>query len=194
VDVHLGVVVTPAVVQASAAEVVIVATGAQPAPLAVPGGDGRIISAWDVLAGKATIGTTVVVMGGGEVGCELAEHLASQGKQVIILEILQELALNMEPRGRVLLVQRLRRLGVQVLMQSRVTQIEGTTVTYEQGGLPYRLTGVETVVSAVGSVAHKVFRESPAPSEVPVHSIGDCVKPRRILEAIREGFEIGYEL
>jgi hypothetical protein len=50
-----------------------------------------------------------------------------------------------------------------------------------------------TVVSAVGSTA------STAPGGVPggaraLHVIGDRVKPRRILEAMREGFELAYAI
>ena len=133
-------------------------------------------------------------MGGGEVGCELAEHLATQGKQVLILELLQDLALNMEPRGRVLLLQRLRRLGVQALMQSKITQVQGATVTYEQGGLRHRIEAVDTVVSAVGSASNNTLGESIGGAAAQAHCIGDCVKPRRILDAMREGFELGHAL
>jgi pyruvate/2-oxoglutarate dehydrogenase complex dihydrolipoamide dehydrogenase (E3) component len=174
--------------------VVIVASGANPLPLRIPAVDSRIVSAWDVLAGKETAGAKVVVMGGGEVGCELAEYLATQGKDVLIVELLQDLAVSMEPRGRALLVERLRRLGVQALLQSRVSAVQGRQVTYEQGGLTQRIEGVDTVVSAVGSTPDRALGETPGTTEATVHPIGDCVKPRRILEAIREGFEVAYAL
>jgi len=53
---------------------------------------------------------------------------------VLDLELLQDLCLNMEPCGRVLLLAATSRLGVQALMQSKITQVQGATVTYEQGG------------------------------------------------------------
>lgn len=176
------------------AEVVIVATGARPVEPRLPVEGGRLVSAWEVLAGTESAGAKVVVLGGGEVGCELAEYLATQGKEVVILELLQDLALTMEPRGRVLLVQRLRELGVQVLLQSRMSEVRGATVTYEQGGLMHRIQGVDTVVSAVGSTAHRPLGEALRVPGATVHCIGDCVKPRRILEAIREGFELAYAI
>jgi NADH dehydrogenase FAD-containing subunit len=108
--------------------------------------------------------------------------------------LLQDLALNMEPRGRALLIQRLRRLGVQALLQSRLDEVRGETVTYDQGGLKHRIDGVDTVVSAVGSASNCAPGEALGAAGATVHLIGDCVKPRRILEAIREGFELAHTL
>jgi 2,4-dienoyl-CoA reductase-like NADH-dependent reductase (Old Yellow Enzyme family)/thioredoxin reductase len=194
VEIRLQTPGTPELVRASGAEVVIVATGAKPLPPQIPAVDSRVISAWDVLAGREPVGATVVVLGGGEVGCELAEYLATQGKGVWILEMLPDLAANMEPRGRALLVQRLRHLGVKVLLQSRIEEVRGSTVTYTQGGLKQQIAGIESVVSAVGSASNRPLGESPGAPGATVHCIGDCVKPRRILEAMREGFEISYAL
>jgi 2,4-dienoyl-CoA reductase-like NADH-dependent reductase (Old Yellow Enzyme family)/thioredoxin reductase len=194
VETRLQTTVSEDVIKAIGAEVVIVATGAQPVQPRILAVDSRIVSAWDVLAGREPVGATVVVLGGGVVGCELAEYLATQGKAVWILEQLPELAANMEPRGRVLLVQRLRELGVQVLLQSRASAVRGTTVIYEQGGVMHRLEGVESVVAAVGSTAHRPLGEALQVPGATVHFIGDCVKPRRILEAMREGFELAYAL
>jgi len=190
VEVRLQTAATEALIGDIRADVVIVATGAVPAQAQVPAVDSTVVSAWAILSGKETAGAKVVVMGGGEVGCELAEYLAGQGKDVVILEILHDLAMNMEPRGRVLLLQRLRRLGVKALVQSRVCEVRGSTVTYEQGGLRHRIEGVETVVSAIGSASDTALGQLRGGGGAAVHFIGDCVKPRRILEAIREGFEL----
>jgi 2,4-dienoyl-CoA reductase-like NADH-dependent reductase (Old Yellow Enzyme family)/thioredoxin reductase len=191
VDTRLETTVTSDLVARVGADVVIVATGARPIPPAVPAVDATIVSAWDVLSGRKTVGSTVVVMGGGEVGCELAEHLAAQDKDVVIVELLDDVALSMEPRARMLLVRRLRELGVEVLTQSRVVEVRGATVTYAQGGLTSRIAGVETVVSALGSTSDNPLGEARGAGAT-VHFIGDCVKPRRILEAMREGFEVAY--
>ncbi len=194
VETRVETAVTEELIREVRPEVVIVATGSTPAQPRVPVADARIVSAWEVLSGRGSVGRKVVVMGGGEVGCELAEYLAAQGKEVVILEVLQDLALNMEPRGRALLIQRLHRLGVQALLQSRLDEVRGETVTYDQGGLKHRIDGVDTVVSAVGSASNRALGEALGAAGATVHLIGDCVKPRRILEAIREGFELAHTL
>ncbi len=194
VEIRLQTAATPELVKQIGADAVIVATGARPVmPTAPAPVDARIVSSWSVLSGKESAGRKVVVMGGGEVGCELAEYLAGQGKEVTIIEVLNQILNGTEPRARVLLLRRLAELGVQVLTQSRVVEIRGTEVTYERGGLKARIAGVDTVVAALGSVADTTLRDALG-SLQNVHVIGDCVKPRRILEAIRDGFEIAYAL
>lgn len=194
VETRLGTTVTEDLVRQIGADVVIVATGAAAREAPVRAVDATIVSAWDVLSGRASTGAKVVVIGGGEVGCELAEYLATQGKDVLVLEILGDLALTMEPRARVLLIQRLRELGVTAMVQSAIREVRGSTVTYEQGGLAYRIENVDTVVSAVGSTSDTSIREPLGGTETTVYRIGDCVKPRRILEAMREGFERAYAI
>jgi NADPH-dependent 2,4-dienoyl-CoA reductase/sulfur reductase-like enzyme len=198
VETRLETTVTEDLVRRIGADVVVVATGAAPREAPVRTADATIVSAWDVLAGRASTGSTVVVIGGGEVGCEVAEYLATQGRDVVIVEILGDLALTMEPRARVLLIQRLRELGVRALVQSRIAEVRGSTVTYEQGGLSNRIEHVDSVVSAVGSTSNATLGDALDGAldgtSVAVYRIGDCVKPRRILEAMREGFERAYAL
>lgn len=194
VDTRVKTAVTAELIAEIKPEVVIVATGAAPMSLAIPAAGARIVSAWDVLSGRATTGSKVVVIGGGEVGCELAELLAGQGKGVVILELLHDLALNMEPRGRTLLIGRLRQLRVAALLKASVVEVRGRTVVYEQGSIKSRIEDVDTVVSAVGSVANNTLGTALGVNGATVHVIGDCVKPRRILEAIREGFEVAYTI
>jgi len=193
VETRLGMAVTRELVEREGAEAVIVATGARPIAPSIPVVDAKIVSSWDVLSGRAAAGAKVVVMGGGEVGCELAEYLATQGKEVALLEVLPEVLNGTEPRARVLLVRRLRELKILVLTQSRVLEVRGGTVIYERAGLKSRIDGVDTVVAALGSTSDTALGEELG-GRAAVHVIGDCVKPRRILEAIREGFEVAYEL
>jgi 2,4-dienoyl-CoA reductase-like NADH-dependent reductase (Old Yellow Enzyme family)/thioredoxin reductase len=194
VETRLGTTVTRELVRESGADVVIVATGASSREASIRAVDATIVSAWDVLSGRASVGAKVVVIGGGEVGCELAEYLATKGTAVVIVEMLGDLALTMEPRARTLLMQRLRELGVTVLVQSRIDAVRGSTVSYEQGGLAFRIENVDTVVSAVGSLPNTTLGEALEGVEATVHRIGDCLRPRRILEAIREGFESAYAI
>ena len=193
VETRLRTIVTRELVERIGAQAVIVATGAQPIAPTIPAVDAKIVSAWDVLAGREPTGAKVVVIGGGEVGCELAEYLAAHGKDVTILEILPDVLNGTEPRARTLLVRRLRDLDVQVLTQSRVVDVRGTVVNYDRAGLKERIEGVDSVVAALGSKPAAALGETLGKG-ASVHVIGDCVKPRRILEAMREGFEVAYSL
>ena len=68
---------------------IVVATGAKPRQLRLPGFD-KTIEACDYLNGKE-VGETVAVIGGGLTGCEIAYELALQGKKPIIVEMKNDL-------------------------------------------------------------------------------------------------------
>ena len=69
---------------------VIVATGAKPRVLKTPGFD-KAIEACDYLLKKKEVGDRVAVIGGGLTGCEIAYELALSGKEVIIIEMKDDL-------------------------------------------------------------------------------------------------------
>ena len=69
---------------------VIVATGAKPSVLKTPGFD-KAIEACDYLLKKKEVGNKVAVIGGGLTGCEIAYELALSGKEVIIIEMKDDL-------------------------------------------------------------------------------------------------------
>ena len=194
IELQMEKVVTESLICEMAPEAVIIATGARPAGLPIPATASNIVSAWDVLKGRNDVGKNVLVIGGGEVGCEVAEYLAVLSRRVLILELLPELASSMEPRGRRLLVERLQKLQVQALTQCSISEVRGQTVFYIRGGLRHRIDGVDSVVAAVGSAASKGLAGALNGMGVAIYTVGDCVKPRRILEAIREGFEAAFAL
>jgi len=71
-------------------DAVIVATGSRPSRFSL-GEDGHVYTAAQVLIGEVASGDATVVIGGGLVGCETALWLAQKGKQVTLIEALDEL-------------------------------------------------------------------------------------------------------
>lgn len=172
---------------------VVVATGARPFTLPVPGAD-RAVGAWDVLLGKAQVGQKVVIIGGGQVGCETAELLAEQGREVTILEMLPELAMDMGPRAREPFLNKLVELGIDNITRATVTEIGEGEVWFDRGGLREKVSGVDTVVMAVGSRADNSLAEALRDKPYPVYTVGDCVKARRGFEAVHEAFTVASSL
>ena len=72
------------------ADEIIVATGATPVSLPVPGAE-KGIQAVDYLLGRRPVGEKVVIVGGGLTGCEIAYDLYLQGKQPVIVEMKDDL-------------------------------------------------------------------------------------------------------
>ena len=75
------------------ADEVIVATGAKARKLPVAGAE-KGIEAVDYLLGNKQVGDTVVVVGGGLTGCEIAYELYLQGKKPIIVEMQNDLIVS----------------------------------------------------------------------------------------------------
>jgi len=144
-----------------------------------------------VLEKKTSIGSRVVVIGGGMVGCETAEWIAAEGKQVMLIEQLSEIARNMELRTRKLLLQRMASFKVELLYHTRAERLAGDKVICSQGGVRFEIDGVDTVVLALG---YKADAFMPDLKNKKVHRIGDCAQPRTAFEAIHEGYLLGLEI
>ncbi len=197
ISVQLGLSPTTSSVQQMSPDVVIIATGATPAPrpkllnATVP-----VLSAWDVLEqGVEAVGERVIVAGGGATGCEVAELMAHHGKTVTVLEMETELARDMNPLGegmRHFLLERMERLDVQVLLGTRFVDVEGAEVVVADADGKSRLLPADTVVMSIGVRPNDELDEIALRRvAAEVYRIGDCLKPRNLLDAVWEGSLVG---
>lgn len=179
----------------NAADAVIVAVGAQNITLPVPGGDGsNVVSAWDVLAGKAEVSGRCAVIGGGLVGTETAEFLLERGCQVAIVEMLDQIAAGESSTILPIIMKDFADHGVEQFVKTKVTAIASSgveavnTETTEAVTIP-----CDWVVMAVGSRKISFSTEGVA---VPVKFAGDCSGERTasIAEAIRGGYQAANEI
>jgi 2,4-dienoyl-CoA reductase-like NADH-dependent reductase (Old Yellow Enzyme family)/thioredoxin reductase len=170
---------------------VVLAAGGAPICLPLPEGQSNIFFAEDVLQNKARLGSKVVVIGGGLVGCETAEWIAENGKDVTIIEQLPTIARDMESRTRKLMMKRLAALKVEIIRHTKVECFTCDKVICCQGGLRYEIEGVDSFVLALGYRANPIALQL---SNKKVHKIGDCLQPRKAIEAIHEGFFLGLEV
>lgn len=194
VKIKTGVEVTPETVEKETPDVVIVATGASPIIPKIAGVNlPSVVTAWDVLLGKAKVGDSVVVIGGGMVGCETAEFLADTGKSVTIVEMLEKIAIDVDFRTRVFLLQRLENKRVRMLVKTKVEEITPKGIVASQDGKKTTIPG-DTFVLAVGAKPERQLYETLKRTFKDIHIIGDCVNPRKILEAIEEGFLVGLHI
>ncbi|MDP2952006.1 MAG: FAD-dependent oxidoreductase, partial [Chloroflexota bacterium] len=98
VEVHLASEADAATVEKLKPEAVVVATGVVPSNPNIPGLDkARVFRAEEVIEGAVEVGRRVVVIGGEMVGCETAELLASQGKEVTVTRRGPQMALKLVP-------------------------------------------------------------------------------------------------
>ena len=87
IEVHLNTESSLELISNMKPDALIIAIGSSPFILPIQGAD-KCIIAHDVLSEKVNVkGENVVIIGGGLVGFETAEFLASQGKKITILEM-----------------------------------------------------------------------------------------------------------
>ncbi len=175
-------------------DTVIIATGAKPFAPDIPGIKGNnVVTAIEALTEAVEVGNKVVVIGGGLIGCETAEFLAEKGKEVTILEMLGRIANDVPPASRWVLMQRLRKANIVMETSLRVEEITAKGVNGIREGNPIFFSA-DTVVLATGSLPNKELAIQLQNKVLEVHLIGDCVEPRKIKEAIEEGFSVGSKV
>ncbi|MBW1829924.1 MAG: FAD-dependent oxidoreductase, partial [Deltaproteobacteria bacterium] len=200
VTVRTGRKASSSLIDKAAPDVVVVATGGSPIiPDDIPGmNKDLVVTAWDVLAGKSRPDGKVVILGGGSVGCETADFLASSGDNLItgsttvtILEMQRNVAMDMAIPSRHLLMQRLREKGVRIITSCKVEEIlDDNALKIIKDGNEEIMHHADHIVLALGTKAVNNLSEVLKEKAYEIHVIGDAKRPRTILEAIAEGAEI----
>ncbi|NIS63226.1 MAG: FAD-dependent oxidoreductase [Proteobacteria bacterium] len=176
-------------------EVVVVATGAFPFHPDIPGiDDERVIQAVDVLSKGLKTGQRVLVAGGGEVGLEVADHLARQGKEVIVIEMLGEVGSDVPKNTKPVLLERLGEGGVDLRTNTTLRRIEEGSVFVEKNGQEGTIEGIDNVILALGFTSDQEIVRDLQPIFKEVHVIGDAREVRQAVSAVREGFELACTL
>jgi 2,4-dienoyl-CoA reductase-like NADH-dependent reductase (Old Yellow Enzyme family)/thioredoxin reductase len=195
IKVKLGTEATAGLIKRGKPEAVIIATGATPiVPGDIPGVGGKnVIGALDVLSEAKETGQRVVVIGGGMVGCETAEFLAQKGRRVTILEMLDEIGSDIGVSTRQTVLYRLRNAGIEMVTKARAEEITERGVRATQNNA-IRFFEADTVVLAVGFTPNTGLAQKLAGKVSAMYSIGDCVEPRKIVDAIGDGARVGREV
>jgi 2,4-dienoyl-CoA reductase-like NADH-dependent reductase (Old Yellow Enzyme family)/thioredoxin reductase len=195
VEVKLNTDATAEIVAEGNPDAVVIATGGTPAMPDIPGIDKpNVVTAQDVLSGKAKAGQRVVIIGGGMVGCETGHYLAEQGKTVTIIEILKRLANDMFPMARRRLMDGLRSKNVTLLTSATCEEVREDSVRVTTAESKKETIQADTVIIAVGYKANECLYKALEGKVPEIHRIGDSSQPRRILEAVDEGYRIGLAL
>jgi 2,4-dienoyl-CoA reductase (NADPH2) len=196
-EVRFGVDADVSTVLAEGPDVVVVATGAEPArPFWAPPDAGQIVDVRDVLAGSAGPSGHVVVVDelGFHQATSVAELLADRGCRVTVVTpgmiVGQDLGVTLD----------LEHWQVKAAAKGIEERTDLVPMGWSDGRLTllHHPTGVEHelqcdwVVLAVAALpAERLYFELRAASGVEIHRIGDCVAPRRAHAAVLEGERVG---
>lgn len=194
VEIRLNTEVTEELIAQELPEALILATGALPVVPKIEGiTNGQKRLARDVLTGKAETGHKVAMIGGGSVGVETAEYLMAQGKDVTVIEMMEQVAKDMSPIVRSQLMKRLKD-KVTLYTDTKVLRFRDPDIDVEKEGKTMTLTGFDTIVLAIGyrgydPLSEKIKKHLP---NIDVHVIGDAgTVGKTIANATKQGHLIG---
>ncbi len=173
---------------------VILATGAVPVDVPIPNEGIEVVQAVDVLLGKVMLGKNVLIVGGGLVGLETAEHLLSQNRRVTIVEMEDAVGRDVHPSIVYFSLQTLKAGGAEIVTSTKVEKFkqDGAICTNPSGTI--ELSGFDMVILAIGAKPYNPLEKELSGKVRSLHVIGDAAKARRGVEAIDEGALLALRL
>lgn len=188
--------VTIELLAAEEPDAIVMASGVVPFVPDIQGIDhNKVVLAVDVLAGSVEVGGRVVVIGGELVGCEIAELLAEDGRKVTLLRRGKELAENLNPSARAPLLLRIRQnenINVLTGVIYQAITDDGLLIINDKAN--EQLVKADSIVLAAGAEPNNKLLRSIQEKFLDVYLVGDCIKPRNLLEAVKEGYTVGLSL
>ena len=195
VEIKLNTKVSADFVMHEAPEVVILATGGRSFEPEIEGRENaHVVTAWQILEGKANVGSRVAIADWrcDWVGLGLAELLARQGCHVRLAcnGMVPGQTVNQYVRDNWLGI--LHKLNVETLTHLRLHGIDSEDAYFQHtlSGEPVILNNVDTLVTAFGAGSSNTLEKDLKNNfHSKLHVIGDALSPRTVEEAILDGLK-----
>ena len=195
VEIRLGTCATEERIRQEEPDALIIAAGSEPIVPSMEGIQGEnVILVTDYYRKQEKVCQNVVVLGGGLAGCEIAVHLAKEGKKVKLVEMRRELCVDANIRQRPILLEQIAKERVETYTGWRGISCSPEGVLCENEKGERTLIEGKTIISALGQRPRKQTAEAFAHCAPYVAAIGDCVKAATITEAIYQGYHSGLDI
>lgn len=197
ITLKLGTEATPAVIAAEGYDAVIVAIGAEPKNLNIPGADSKkVVMPIAVYGHEEELGKNIVVVGGGEIGAETGLYLAECGHHVTLLTRQDRVAPDATcTHYREMFEERwLREKNFHFLTNVQIESVTDTGVIYrDKAGALCELPADNVVISG-GRAADTEFALSFYGSANDFFLVGDCKTPGNVQKCMRMAYAAATRL
>lgn len=198
IKIELGHEATVPMIYDQSPDAVLVATGADPFIPSIPGLEEKcVVTFMDVIKRTSFPEKRAVVVGGEVMGCQIAEFLADRGMEVMLIEAHDQLAMDGGQRIKVFALKRIYdNPKIDVYTKTAIERISTNSVTIENETQKKTLEDIDLVVLAMGTISNQSMAESlMGEDRIPeIYYIGDCLMPRKTIDAIYEGAEVAYKI
>lgn len=142
---------------------------------------------------QSRIGQKVIVAGGGPSGCDCAIELAMEGKEVTIVEMLDQLYPTATLDNRFSVQRRIAEEGINVMVDTKVIEFnsKGAIVATVDGE---KMLEADTIIIAMGTRSNATIAKAILNKYVNAQMIGDCQKVGQVGEAVHAGFYAAWTI
>lgn len=192
VDVRLNTTVDAALIQQIKPDVLFCAVGGDAVVPPISGVNRSNVVIGKDMTPETPIGKRVVIVGGGLIGCETGVHLANDGHEVVILEMLPEPATDCGHFHRLALMEELKKTEVHTNHRCTGITEEGVCAVDENESKVFF--PADTVIMAAGMRSRSEEVEKLRGLVPDFVLIGSAVKAGNILQAVRTAYDAVMDL
>ena len=183
---------TPELIADMDVDAAIVAVGAEQIVPPIPGIENATM-AFDVFGNEDKLGKKVVIIGGGDIGCELSIHLSGLGHECSVVEMTHFVAGNAELTERMSILEWMDQEHVTTYLDTQATEIAPNGVRIKNADGETFL-DADSIIVSTGMRALSDLRDSFKDVAFDVINVGDCKKASNMQNAVETGFDAGYIL
>lgn len=193
-DIRLNSFATPSMLEELNPDAVIICVGATPIIPRIEGIE-TSINALDVYDNMDSLGKNVVMVGGGLVGCEVGLHLAQNGHNVTVIEMLPTMANETFGYYRNALLCEMDKRGIKQLLGAKCCSFTKEGVVVEQDGKKF-LVEADSTCFSMGMIPNSDMVSSlkQVLHNKQVWVVGDCNKAGKVADAVKGGFLAAMEI
>jgi pyruvate/2-oxoglutarate dehydrogenase complex dihydrolipoamide dehydrogenase (E3) component len=195
IEIHTNTCVTDQMLDETAPDAVIVATGGQKIVPPIQGIELPIVcDAWQILGETVAPEKNVAIIGGGLIGMETATFLTARGSTVTLIEQLPKSPVTKFTSHGYGLHKLLRESDCSFMFATTLQGIREDSVTVITKDEEKMLSSLDQVVLAVGMHPRNDLKTKLKEMEIQHAVVGDALQVRRIMEATEEGARAAWEL
>lgn len=194
VDIRLNTSVTPEYAMSIGADALIAALGAKPVIPKIQGIDGsNVLPAEEAYQHPEKVGNNAVILGAGLVGVELGIYMAMLGKNVTIVEMLDQISDGGNFQHTKSLKVEISKFGIELRLSTKALEITDEGVRCVTGGHEVFF-NADTVIYAVGQCALMDEASELRFCAPEFYQIGDCCSPKNIMNATSVAFSVARQI